>query len=338
MENNIPKSSDFITQSKPNLTIDDYYNGILSGNRAILSRAITLAESKSPKDEQISQELITRILPHSGKSIRIGISGSPGVGKSAFIETFGNYLIEKGKRIAVLAIDPSSQRTHGSILGDKIRMEKLARNPNAFIRPSPTGDTLGGVARKTREAIFLCESAGFDIILIETVGVGQSEIEVRSMVDFFLLLLLPNAGDELQGIKKGIIEIADAIAINKADGDQIEIAERTRQEYQMALHILAQRESKWSPKVMTCSALFNQGIDEIWNVIDEYINFAIANDKFEKNRQVQLLEWFENLLKETILNNYFQNREFQKKIEDIKSKIVNLEISPFAAVKNILSK
>ncbi|MCE5305793.1 methylmalonyl Co-A mutase-associated GTPase MeaB, partial [bacterium] len=232
MENNIPKSSDFITQSKPNLTIDDYYNGILSGNRAILSRAITLAESKSPKDEQISQELITRILPHSGKSIRIGISGSPGVGKSAFIETFGNYLIEKGKRIAVLAIDPSSQRTHGSILGDKIRMEKLARNPNAFIRPSPTGDTLGGVARKTREAIFLCESAGFDIILIETVGVGQSEIEVRSMVDFFLLLLLPNAGDELQGIKKGIIEIADAIAINKADGDQIEIAERTRQEYQ----------------------------------------------------------------------------------------------------------
>ncbi|MEN6294610.1 MAG: P-loop NTPase fold protein, partial [Chloroherpetonaceae bacterium] len=172
MENNIPQSSDFRTQSKPNLTIDDYYNGILSGNRAILSRAITLAESKSPKDEQISQELITRILPHSGKSIRIGISGSPGVGKSTFIETFGNYLIEKGKRIAVLAIDPSSQRTHGSILGDKIRMEKLARNPNAFIRPSPTGDTLGGVARKTREAIFLCESAGFDIILIETVGVG----------------------------------------------------------------------------------------------------------------------------------------------------------------------
>lgn len=336
MDDNFQKNSNKVKLKKANLTIDDYFNGIVSGNRAVLSQAITLIESKSARDEQIAQELITRILPQSGNSIRIGISGSPGVGKSTFIETFGNFLINKGKKVAVLAIDPSSRRTYGSILGDKIRMENLSRNPSAFIRPSPSGNTAGGVARKTRETILLCEAAGYNIILIETVGVGQNEVEVRSMVDFFLVLLLPNAGDELQGIKKGIIELADAIVINKSDGDQTAIAERTRQEYQMALHILSSKDKQWSPKVLTCSALYNQGIDEIWNTIEEYINYTMSSGNFELNRQEQLLEWFENLIKETILDNYFQDKEFQEKIAAQKEKIAHRQVSPLSAVREIL--
>jgi len=336
MDDNFQKNSNKDKLKKANLTVDDYFNGIVSGNRAVLSQAITLIESKSARDEQIAQELITRILPQSGNSIRIGISGSPGVGKSTFIETFGNFLINKGKKVAVLAIDPSSRRTYGSILGDKIRMENLSRNPSAFIRPSPSGNTAGGVARKTRETILLCEAAGYNIILIETVGVGQNEVEVRSMVDFFLVLLLPNAGDELQGIKKGIIELADAIVINKSDGDQTAIAERTRKEYQMALHILSSKDKQWSPKVLTCSALYNQGIDEIWNTIEEYINYTMSSGKFELNRQGQLLEWFENLIKETILDNYFQDKEFQEKIAAQKEKIAHRQVSPLSAVREIL--
>ncbi|HOV92320.1 MAG TPA: methylmalonyl Co-A mutase-associated GTPase MeaB [Candidatus Kapabacteria bacterium] len=336
MENKISKSNSRSKFRKAILTVDDYYNGIISGNRAILSQAITLIESKSQQDEQIAQELITRILPLSGKSIRIGISGSPGVGKSTFVESFGNFLINQGKKVAVLAIDPSSRRTHGSILGDKIRMENLSRNQSAFIRPSPSGDVAGGVSRKTRETILLCEAAGYDIILIETVGVGQNEVEVRSMVDFFLVLLLPNEGDELQGIKKGIIELADAIVINKSDGDQAAIAERTRKEYQMALHILSPKDKKWTPKVLTCSALYSQGIDEIWNTIKDYFNYAKENGIFDKNRKEQLLEWFDNLLKETILDAYFRDKEFREKIEKQKEKIANQEISPVNAVREIL--
>lgn len=336
MEDKISKSYNKGKFRKVNLTVDDYYNGIISGNRAILSQAITLIESKSQQDEQIAQELITRILPLSGKSIRIGISGSPGVGKSTFVESFGNFLINQRKKVAVLAIDPSSRRTHGSILGDKIRMENLSRNQSAYIRPSPSGDVAGGVSRKTRETILLCEAAGYDIILIETVGVGQNEVEVRSMVDFFLVLLLPNAGDELQGIKKGIIELADAIAINKSDGDQAAIAERTRKEYQMALHFLSSKDKKWTPKVLTCSALYNQGIDEVWKTIEDYINYAKENGVFDTNRKEQLLEWFDNLLKETILDKYFQNNEFRDKIEKQKVKVTNQEISPVNAVKEII--
>jgi len=336
MDDNFQKNSNKDKLKKANLTVDDYFNGIVSGNRAVLSQAITLIESKSARDEQIAQELITRILPQSGNSIRIGISGSPGVGKSTFIETFGNFLINQGKKVAVLAIDPSSRRTYGSILGDKIRMENLSRNPSAFIRPSPSGNTAGGVARKTRETILLCEAAGYNIILIETVGVGQNEVEVRSMVDFFLVLLLPNAVDELQVIKKAIIELADAIVINKSDGDQTAIAERTRKEYQMALHILSSKDEQWSPKVLTCSALYNQGIDEIWNTIEEYINYTMSSGKFELNRQGQLLEWFENLIKETILDNYFQDKEFQEKIAAQKEKIAHRQVSPLSAVREIL--
>jgi LAO/AO transport system kinase len=215
-------------------------------------------------------------------------------------------------------------------------MENLSRNQSAYIRPSPSGDVSGGVARKTRETILLCEAAGYDIILIETVGVGQNEVEVRSMVDFFLVLLLPNAGDELQGIKKGIIELADAIAINKSDGDQAAIAERTRKEYQMALHFLSSKDKKWTPKVLTCSALYNQGIDEVWKTIEDYISYAKENGAFEINRKEQLLEWFDNLLKETILGKYFQNNEFRDKIEKQKVKVTNQEISPVNAVKEII--
>ncbi len=294
-------------------SVDEYVSGILSGNRTILSRAITLTESLLPKHSEIIQAIIEKCLPYSGRSVRIGITGIPGAGKSTFIESFGLYLTGRGSKLAVLAIDPSSEKTKGSILGDKTRMEKLSIHPSAFIRPSPSAGTLGGVARKTRETIILCEAAGFDTILVETVGVGQSETSVHSMVDFFLLLMLAGAGDELQGIKRGIIEMADAIAITKADGINRIAAEGARISFQNALQMYPEPPSGWKPRVMICSAVENTGIGELWDTIMEYIAFTTKSGYWDERRKQQAVIRMHDTIIE-YLNNSFYNNENVKKI------------------------
>ncbi len=278
------------------LSTDAYVQGIFDRDRTVLSRAITLVESRLPQDRVLAQEVLERVLPHTGKSLRIGITGVPGVGKSTFIEAFGNYLTGLGKSLAVLTVDPSSQRTGGSILGDKTRMETLSNHPLAYVRPSAAGGSLGGVAHRTREAMLLCEAAGFEIIIIETVGVGQSETLVRGMTDFFLLLMLAGAGDELQGIKKGIIEMADALAITKADGDNRMAATNALGEYRNALHLFPLGESGWSPPVLTCSATENEGIAAIWETVMQYQTQTQGNGFFTKNRQNQNLDWLQNYI------------------------------------------
>ena len=309
---------------------------ILKGNITALSRGITLVESKNKDHLNEANNLIMKCLPYANKSIRIGITGVPGVGKSTFIETFGNLLISLGKKVAVLAIDPSSSLSKGSILGDKTRMEDLVKQPNAFIRPSASGETLGGVARKTRESIILCEAAGFDIIIIETVGVGQSETAVHSMVDFFLLLQLTGAGDELQGIKRGIIEMADTIAINKADGDNLKNAKIAKIEYDRTLHLYPKKASNWQPKTVICSALNNEGIDAIWQIIQEYIQVTKENGFFNKKRQEQnkfwLIQTIENQLKTDFFNHPKIKKELQKQLELIELN----KTTPFAAAELLL--
>ena len=276
----------------------DLFKEILKGNKVALAKGITLLESSLETDIISSQELISDCLPHSGDSIRIGITGVPGVGKSTFIETFGKILTEKGKKVAVLAIDPTSEKTHGSILGDKSRMNKLAVDKNAFIRPSPSSGTLGGVSSKTRDSIILCEAAGFDVILIETVGVGQSETTVNTICDFFLLLMLAGAGDELQGIKRGIMEIADMLVITKSDGDNLQKANNAKQEYQMALHLFPASENGWTPKVSVCSALEDTGIKDIWETISNYNQQMISNNYKDENRKKQDVYWLHHIIKE----------------------------------------
>lgn len=274
------------------LSVDAYKKGILAGDRTILAKAITLMESSLPVDEQQAGEVLDAVMPKTGNSLRIGITGAPGVGKSTFIEAFGRTVLQSGKKMAVLAIDPSSQVTGGSILGDKTRMEELSKDPRAFIRPSPAGHTLGGVALRTRETILLCEAAGFEIIIVETVGTGQSEIALKSLVDFFLLLLQPGAGDELQGIKKGIVEMADAIAITKADGDNLKSAKATQADFQHALHLARPQLSGWTRSVVTCSALHGQGIGEIRDLIEDFTRKATANGSLHANRRTQETAWF----------------------------------------------
>ena len=313
------------------LSTNDYVEGILKGDRVILSRAITLAESLNPDHQRMAQEVIERCLPHAGHSLRIGITGVPGVGKSTFIEAFGKHLTGIGKKIAVLAIDPSSERSKGSILGDKTRMELLSTDPNAFIRPSPSGLTLGGVARKTRETIVLCEAAGFDIIIVETVGVGQSETVVKSMVDFFLLLMLAGAGDELQGIKRGIMEMADALVINKADGDNIHAAEVARTRYQSALHLFPLNENGWVVPVATCSSIEHTSIDKVWQIMCDFEQHTKANGFFEKNRNEQNVKIFYDWIDFTIKNNFFNNPEVQTKIDELLPKVLDGRITPYQA-------
>jgi LAO/AO transport system kinase len=312
--------------------------GILSGNISALSRAITLAESTNVNHLAKANEVITACLPHANKSIRIGITGVPGVGKSTFIESLGKYLTSLGKKVAVLAVDPSSTISHGSILGDKTRMEELAKDPNAYIRPSASGETLGGVARKTRETITLCEAAGFDTILIETVGVGQSETAVHSMVDFFLLLKISGAGDELQGIKRGIMEMADAIVINKADGDNIKKANLAKAEFSRALHLFPVKKSGWMPTTATCSALTHKGIPEIWKTIEQYIEFTKANHYFLENRKEQNQYWLLETINEQLKTNFYNNPKIQKLLDATKKAVQNNEISPFAAAQLVLEK
>jgi len=323
-------------KKKKTLSVVQYVEGILNGDITILSQAVTLVESSKPDHQEIAQKIILKCLPFSGNSVRIGITGVPGVGKSTFIEAMGKYITSKGEKLAVLAIDPSSERTKGSILGDKTRMEELSADPLAYIRPSPSAGSLGGVARKTREIIILCEAAGFSHIFIETVGVGQSETAVHSMVDFFLLLMLAGAGDELQGIKRGIMEMADAITINKADGNNIEKAGLARIQYQNALHLFPATESGWVPKVLTCSAYLKTGISEIWETINEYMLKTKANNYFQHRRNEQSKFWMYETINEQLRNDFYQNEVISEKLGEAEGKVLKEELSSFVAARKLL--
>ena len=322
---------------KKSSTAEELVQGILKGNITDLSRAITLVESTNPEHLTKANEVINGCLPHANQSVRIGITGVPGVGKSTFIEAFGKHLTLLGKKVAVLAVDPSSTISHGSILGDKTRMEELVKDKNAYIRPSASGETLGGVARKTRETIILCEAAGFDTIIIETVGVGQSETAVHSMVDFFLLLKISGAGDELQGIKRGIMEMADAIVINKADGDNIKKAKLAKTEFNRALHLFPAKKSGWMPTVSTCSAITKEGIDDVWKTISNYLELTQSNAYFQEKRQEQNQYWMMETINEQLKNQFYTHPEIAKLLDEKKKAVQNNEISPFAAAMELLS-
>lgn len=314
-----------------------YVKGILEGNRTILSMAITLVESLLEEHRKIAQQIIEQCLPYAGNSVRVGITGVPGVGKSTFIEAFGSYLTQQqNKRLAVLAIDPSSQRTKGSILGDKTRMEKLTHDEHAFIRPSPSAGSLGGVAQKTRESIILCEAAGFDVILVETVGVGQSEIAVHGMVDFFLLLMLAGAGDELQGIKRGIMEMADAIIINKADGDNKTKAALARQEYANALHLFPPAESGWAPQTHTCSAYTGEGIDNAWDMIQDYVSQTQDSGYFEHKRNEQNVMVLKDSVEHSLKNHFYNNALIRDMQKEITTTILEQKISAYKGAEMLM--
>ncbi|MDR1004399.1 MAG: methylmalonyl Co-A mutase-associated GTPase MeaB [Prevotellaceae bacterium] len=324
---------------KRELSVNDYVEGIVKGDITILSRAVTLVESTRPEHEAIAQEVIEQCLPHSRNSIRIGISGVPGAGKSTSIDVFGLYVLEKyGGKLAVLAIDPSSERTKGSILGDKTRMEKLAVHPGAFIRPSPSAGSLGGVARKTRETIILCEAAGFDKIFVETVGVGQSETAVHSMVDFFLFIQLAGTGDELQGIKRGIMEMADGIIINKADGDNLERARLAAAQFRSALHFFPPSESGWTPQVLTYSGFYGLGIKEVWDMVYGYIDFVKANGYFEHRRREQSKYRMYESINECLRNSFYQNPVVGAMLEEEERKVLEGKHTSFIAAKKLLVK
>ena len=325
----------FKRHKKSELSVDDFVKGILAGDRTILSRAITMIESENPTHIAMAQDIIERCLPHSGNSLRIGITGVPGVGKSTFIESFGGMLTAQGHKLAVLAIDPSSERTKGSILGDKTRMETLSVDPNAFIRPSPSGSALGGVARKTRESIILCEAAGFDTIIVETVGVGQSETVVKSMVDFFLLLMLAGAGDELQGIKRGIMEMADALVINKADGDNLPKAKGAASQYRAALKLFPKSDNGWDVPVEVCSARECFALDKVWQIIQDFVTLTKGNGSFERTRNEQLINIFYHWIEYTLHNRFYNNEATQSKIDELISKIQSKQISPYMAAAKL---
>jgi LAO/AO transport system kinase len=322
---------------KPTVEIDRIVRGIRGRDRATLGQAITLVESSNTDHRQAAQALLTELLPFTGNARRIGISGVPGVGKSSFIETFGLRLVEAGHRVAVLAVDPSSSVSKGSILGDKTRMEKLSASDDAFIRPSPTGGSLGGVASKTRESILVCEAAGFDVVLVETVGVGQSETAVAEMVDFFLLLKLAGAGDELQGIKRGILELADLISINKADGDNVEAAERARAAFERALAILRpDTEDGWHPRVVTSSGHTGAGLDEIWQIIGEHHEQLTASGELDRRRNRQLLGWMWSLVDEGLRSTIRQHPKVAESLDALEEAVLNGETTPTAAAVQIL--
>ncbi len=326
----------FLRHKRKQHPLSYYVDGILASDRVILGQAITLIESTALAHQDLAQQIIEACLPNSGQSIRIGITGTPGVGKSTFIEAFGTQLIQSGKRIAALAVDPTSQVTKGSILGDKTRMEMLSTDTNAFIRPSPAGDSLGGVARKTREAIILCEAAAYDTIIIETVGVGQSETAVHSMVDFFLLLLLPGAGDELQGIKRGIVEMADLVVVNKSDGDRQTLARQTKRAYQNALHLFPTKESQWSPKVVTASALQKEGIQEIWEKIQDFYTQMTTSNYFQQHRDDQAIYWLHESIRQQLSASFYGQAAIKEQLIKMEQKILAKQYSPFKAADELL--
>ena len=317
-------------------SVGEYVSGILEGNVALLSQAVTLIESAKPEHQFLAQQIIERCLPHTGKSVRIGITGVPGSGKSTVIDTFGMYLIREGHKIAVLAIDPSSERSKGSILGDKTRMESLSREKNAFIRPSPAAGSLGGVARKTRETVILCEAAGYDTVIVETVGVGQSETAVHSMVDFFLLIQIAGAGDELQGIKRGVMEMADGIIINKADGDNMEKAELAAASYRNALQLFPPADSGWKPKVLTCSGYYALGIREVWNMIRDYIAFTKGNGYFDRKRIEQAKYRMYESMNCQLHDIFYHHPNIASQLPRMEQKVLNSEISSFMAAKQLI--
>lgn len=328
----------FLQKKRKLLLVDDYVNGIRECNITILSQAVTLVESSRPEHHQIAQEIISRCLPFSGESIRVGITGVPGAGKSTFIEALGSHITRQGGKLAVLAIDPSSERSKGSILGDKTRMEELSTDKHAYIRPSPSAGSLGGVARKTRETIILCEAAGFDHIFIETVGVGQSETAVHSMSDFFLLLMLAGAGDELQGIKRGIMEMADLIAINKADGNNIEKAQMASRQYKNALHLFPKKESGWEPQVLTCSAIKKTGITEIWSEIEKYKKRTMNNKYFSQQRNAQSIFWMHETIQEQMKRAFYQHPAMKKDLKEFEQLVLKNNLSPFIAAGKLLDR
>lgn len=319
------------------MSIDEIVSGVLSGNRRHLAKAITLIESKTEDNFKQSLKILDKLVPHSGNSLRIGITGVPGVGKSTFIESFGLYLIDKGHKVAVLAVDPSSKISGGSILGDKTRMEELSRSEKSFIRPSPSGDTLGGVARKTRESMIACEAAGYDIVLVETVGVGQSETEVSEMVDIFTLLLLPNAGDELQGIKRGVMELADIILINKSDGDNFPKAQLAKSQVETALMMLSQREDEWEVPVVLTSALNRGGFEEFDEKIEKFLEIRKENSFFEENRKNQYNSWMWSMVFDYIKSKIYNSKDMKEKIHKLQYEIINNTKSPFSAAEELIN-
>ncbi|MFO7713165.1 methylmalonyl Co-A mutase-associated GTPase MeaB [Desulfosarcina sp.] len=315
---------------------DFYTDGVRSGNRRILAKTITLIESAHPAHRQLGRTVVDRLLPDTGKAVRLGITGVPGVGKSTFIESFGMMLVEKGHQVAVLAVDPSSTRSGGSVMADKTRMEKLSVAPGAFIRPSPSGGTLGGVARMTRETLLVCEAAGFDVVIVETVGVGQSETTVASMVDFFLVLMLAGAGDELQGIKKGVLELADGVAINKADGDNIEKAEMARRSYEMALHLLNPATPNWSPPVLTCSALTLAGVDQLWETVQDHRRRLSASGELDQKRSSQALAWMWSRIEDGLKERFFSNPAIKARLRHIEASVRRGELSATIGAETLL--
>lgn len=326
------------THRRPQLTASEYVEGILKGNVTILGQAVTLVESTADAHQALAQEVIEKCLPYSGNSRRIGITGVPGAGKSTSIDVFGLHVLGKGGKLAVLAIDPSSERSRGSILGDKTRMEKLSQQHDAFIRPSPSAGSLGGVARKTRETIALCEAAGFDNIFVETVGVGQSETAVHSMVDFFLLIQLAGTGDELQGIKRGIMEMADGIVINKCDGQNIQAAELAASQFRNALHLFPPTPSKWRPEVVTYSGYYELNIDKVWDMIDRYFDYVIKTGYFERKRQEQAKYWMLETIDEKLRNHFYHIPEIKALLEQKELRVLNNEQSSFTAAQDLLDR
>lgn len=322
---------------RPQLSVNDYVEGIIKGNTTVLGQAVTLVESLAPAHQAIAQEVIEKCLPYAGKSQRIGITGVPGAGKSTSIDVFGLHVLKRGGKLAVLAIDPSSERSKGSILGDKTRMEKLSVHPKAFIRPSPSAGSLGGVARKTRETIVLCEAAGYDNIFVETVGVGQSETAVHSMVDFFLLIQLAGTGDELQGIKRGIMEMADGIVINKCDGNNVKRAELAASQFRSALHLYPLPPSGWSPQVLTYSGYYGLNIDKVWNMIDLYFEFVHKNGYFEEKRRQQEKYWMYETINEHLRTNFYNNPEIEKLLDIKQEMVLGNKQSSFVAAADVLN-
>ncbi len=326
----------FVRKRKRSLTADDYVRGILASDITVLSQAITLIESNNPDHYAMAQQIIERCLPHSGRSVRIGITGVPGAGKSTFIEAVGGMVTSRGHKLAVLAIDPSSERSGGSILGDKTRMESICNNPDVFIRPSPSAGSLGGVARKTRETVVLCEAAGFDVVFIETVGVGQSETAVHSMVDMFMLLQISGAGDELQGIKRGIMEMADMMVITKADGENVLKAKLARRQFQNALMLFPLSESQWRPVVYTCSSVDRTGLGEVWKGVEEYLAFIRNNGYFQQNRNRQNKYWMYETINDALRSSFYLNGKIEKAIPEYERKVLEDRISSFIAAKELL--
>ncbi|MBQ5738382.1 MAG: methylmalonyl Co-A mutase-associated GTPase MeaB [Alistipes sp.] len=326
----------FVRRKRRQMTTDEYVDGILNGNITILAQAITLIESNNPQHYAQAQEIIERCLPHSGKSVRIGITGVPGAGKSSFIEAVGNMVTSYKHKLAVLAIDPSSERSGGSILGDKTRMESICHNPDIFVRPSPSAGSLGGVARKTRETIVLCEAAGFDVIFIETVGVGQSETAVHSMVDMFMMLQISGAGDELQGIKRGIMEMADMMVITKADGENVTKAELAKAQYQGALHLFPLADSGWRPQVYTCSSHEGTGLEEVWQGVEQYLQHIELNGYFTSNRNRQNKYWMYETINETLKSSFYNNPEIEARMADVERRVLDAKLSSFIAAKELL--